>query len=155
MDDSGARFTLSIARALARDLVASFMCAVAVMSAGALVAAASPPASGPVVGAAAFAAHQQSAPAEQENLFWQSIANSTDPADFEAYLEVFPNGVFRRLAENRLAALRSLDGNVPASSGRPAGGVSSPASGSRVFGVGGASLGGAVGVDAPPRRRFL
>ena len=41
--------------------------------------------------------------------------NSTDPADFEAYLEVFPNGVFRRLAENRLAALRAPSG--PASGG--------------------------------------
>ncbi|MCY4059277.1 MAG: hypothetical protein OXG44_14875 [Gammaproteobacteria bacterium] len=35
--------------------------------------------------------------------FWQLIVNSTDPADFEAYLEKFPNGVFRRFAENHLA----------------------------------------------------
>ena len=42
---------------------------------------------------------------EQENLFWQSIMNSTDPADFESYLEQFPNGVFRSLAQNRLRAL--------------------------------------------------
>ena len=63
-------------------------------------------------------ARQQPSPppsADQENLFWQSIVNSTDPADFEAYLEVFPNGVFRRLAENRLAALRAPSG--PASGG--------------------------------------
>ena len=44
---------------------------------------------------------------EADNLFWQSIMNSTNPADFEAYLEVFPTGLFRRLAENRLAALRT------------------------------------------------
>ena len=44
--------------------------------------------------------------AEQESLFWQSIMNSTDPADFEAYLSQFPNGVFRVLAQNRLSALR-------------------------------------------------
>ena len=37
--------------------------------------------------------------------FWQTIMNSTDPADFEAYLAQFPEGVFRVLAENRLAAL--------------------------------------------------
>ena len=43
---------------------------------------------------------------EEDNLFWQSIVNSTNPADFEAYLAKFPNGVFRRLAENRLASLR-------------------------------------------------
>ena len=42
---------------------------------------------------------------EQENLFWQSIMNSTNPADFESYLEQFPNGVFRSLAQNRLKAL--------------------------------------------------
>ena len=53
---------------------------------------------------------QQGTPAvtaEQENLFWQSIMNRTNPADFEAYLELFPNGVFRALAENRLVELRA------------------------------------------------
>ena len=72
-------------------------------------AAAASPATTASSTAAASAAQQQSPPAsaELEGLFWQSIVNSTDPADFEAYLEEFPNGVFRRLAENRLAALRS------------------------------------------------
>ena len=41
---------------------------------------------------------------EAENLFWQSIMNSTDPAEFEAYLAQFPNGMFRTLAQVRLAA---------------------------------------------------
>ena len=41
----------------------------------------------------------------QENLFWQSIVDSTNPADFEAYLQQFPNGVFRVLARNRLEVL--------------------------------------------------
>ena len=41
---------------------------------------------------------------EQDNIFWQSIVDSTDPADFESYLEQFPNGVFRSLAQNRLKA---------------------------------------------------
>ena len=43
--------------------------------------------------------------AEQDMVFWQSIMNSADPADFEAYLRQFPQGVFRALAQNRLAAL--------------------------------------------------
>ena len=43
---------------------------------------------------------------QQETVFWQSIRASTDPADFEAYLELFTNGTFARLARNRLAALR-------------------------------------------------
>ena len=50
---------------------------------------------------------------EQESLFWQSIVNSTNPADFEAYLGQFPNGVFRALAENRLEALRAPGGMCP------------------------------------------
>ena len=84
-------------------------------------------------------------------MFWQSIVNSTDPSDFEAYLEVFPNGVFRRLAENRLASLRLPGGNAPASAGRPAGGVGLPASGSRVSGAGAGGTAFGAGVDA--RRR--
>ena len=51
---------------------------------------------------------------EQENLFWQSIMNSTNPADFESYLEQFPRGVFRSLAQNRLKALRKTPQAEPA-----------------------------------------
>ena len=63
---------------------------------------------------------------EQETVFWQSIANSTDPADFEAYLEEFPDGIFRRLAGNRLEALRD-SGDPPASAEAAVGGVGSAA----------------------------
>ena len=56
--------------------------------------------------------------AQQENLFWQSIVNSTDASDFEAYLRQFPAGTFRSLATNRLAALRGGSGDAPGS--RPA-----------------------------------
>ena len=44
--------------------------------------------------------------AQQENLFWESIAGSEDPAEFEAYLSQFPSGVYAPLARNRAAALR-------------------------------------------------
>ena len=50
--------------------------------------------------------------AEQENLFWQSIMNSNNPAEFEAYLAHFPEGVFRTLAETRLASLRAAPGDA-------------------------------------------
>ena len=53
--------------------------------------------------------------------------NSTDPAEFEAYLAQFPNGVFRALAEARLAALRAPVGDAPTAPGRLAGGVGSSA----------------------------
>ena len=56
---------------------------------------------------------------EVEVVFWQSILNSQNPSDFEAYLEQFPNGVFRALAQNRLATLGVLGGAVPGPVGAP------------------------------------
>ena len=70
-----------------------------------------------------------------EVVFWQSIVNSTNPADFEAYLEQFPNGVFRALAQNRLVSLRSSAGGEAAATGPLVGGVGSPASGARGSGA--------------------
>ena len=52
-----------------------------------------------------------------EVVFWQSIANSTNPAEFDAYLEQFPNGVFRALVEARLVALRGSAGSPSAAGG--------------------------------------
>ena len=43
--------------------------------------------------------------AQQENLFWQSIMAGENPADFEAYLRQFPDGVYAELARNRVADL--------------------------------------------------
>ena len=60
------------------------------------------------------------ATAAQESLFWQSIMNSTNPAEFEAYLAQFPNGIFRALAEARRAALRAPAGATPTAAGRSA-----------------------------------
>ena len=113
---------------------------------GAAAASAAAPAAPPAVSAA----RQQppAASAEVEVVFWQSIANSTNPVEFEAYLAQFPNGVFRALAEARLAALRAPANAAPAVVGRPAGGV---ASGSRVSGAGGTAFGGAAVADAPRR----
>ena len=42
---------------------------------------------------------------EQDVWCWRTIVNSTDPAEFEAYLRHFPTGVFRALAVSRLNAL--------------------------------------------------
>ena len=79
-----------------------------------------------------------SATAEQENLFWQSIMNSQNAADFEAYLSQFPNGVFRMLAQNRLSAL-GMSGGAPS------------ASAFRSGAVGNSDAAIASGVDAPSR----
>ena len=91
------------------------------------------------------------ATAELEGLFWQSIMNSTNPSDFEAYLAQFPNGVFQTLAQNRLTALRQPARAVPAVSGTGVGGRGAPAPGSRVSGVSAPALGAAAGGDV--RRR--
>ena len=114
----------------------------------------SPAGAAPPAAAVAVSAAQQPSPAvgaEVELVFWQSIADSTNPVEFEAYLAQFPNGVFRALAEARLAALRSPANAVPAAAGRSTGGVGSRVSGSPVSGAGGAPFGGAAGVDAPRR----
>lgn len=44
---------------------------------------------------------------QAEVVFWQSIADSTDPADFRAYLAQWPEGVFAPLAHNRLSRLEA------------------------------------------------
>jgi hypothetical protein len=42
-----------------------------------------------------------------ETVFWQTIAQSRDAADFEEYLRRYPQGQFAGLARNRLAVLRT------------------------------------------------
>ena len=82
----------------------------------------------PPPGFGSGSAPQQTLPVvspEQENIFWQSIVDSTNPAMFEAYLAQFPNGVFRalaevRLAEVRLAELRAPGSDLPAANRLPA-----------------------------------
>ena len=56
------------------------------------------------------AAGQASAPAAVDPAlldltFWNSVEDSRDPADFQAYLQEFPGGRFARLARNRIRAL--------------------------------------------------
>ena len=107
---------------------------------GASAAALRSAAAGPAVTPAAAPAAQQPpvATAEQETVFWQSIANSTNPAEFEAYLAQFPNGVFRALAQARLSALGGSAPGPPASAGPlPAAGRISAASGAGSAAAGG------------------
>ena len=78
----------------------------------------------PAAPPAVSAAPQQPPPAsaEVELVFWQSIADSTNPAEFAAYLRRFPNGMFSDLAQIRLEALRSPGGNAPVSARSGVGG---------------------------------
>ena len=91
------------------------------------------------------------ATAELEGLFWQSIMNSTNPADFEAYLQQFPNGVFRALAQNRLVTLRESEGARPAAPASRVDDLGSPSSGSPAAGLSHAGSSGGEAGDA--RRR--
>jgi TPR repeat protein len=44
---------------------------------------------------------------DRDSLFWQSVQASDDPADLEAYLAQFPDGIYAALARNRLTRLRA------------------------------------------------
>jgi hypothetical protein len=59
-------------------------------------------------------------PLRMEMVFWESVRNSTDPADFKAYLEKYPTGNFAALARNRLASLEKVVAPRPAAAPAPA-----------------------------------
>ena len=48
-----------------------------------------------------------------EIIFWQSIQNGDDPADFNIYLEQYPDGAFAALARNRLKRLEATTTEFP------------------------------------------
>jgi tetratricopeptide (TPR) repeat protein len=50
-------------------------------------------------------AQADSSPDTVEITFWNSIQSSTDPADFQAYLDKYPHGYFADLANNRIRRL--------------------------------------------------
>jgi formylglycine-generating enzyme required for sulfatase activity len=61
--------------------------------------------------------------AEQYELtFWESIKDSTDPGDYEAYLQAYPKGRFAALARARIARLKAAKPKVetPAQKAAPA-----------------------------------
>ncbi len=60
--------------------------------------------------AAAPAASTAQGDATIETVFWTSIKDGDDRADFEAYLKRYPDGHYESLARNRLAALQSAAG---------------------------------------------
>jgi len=55
---------------------------------------------------------------DKDALFWQSIMNSDNPDDYQAYLEQFPGGTYAALARTRLVKLmagQKLDFTEPGS----------------------------------------
>ena len=74
--------------------------------------------------AAAGGTETQGGSSALEIAYWNSISNSSNPADFKAYLKQFPGGTFVTLAENRLQALgdpgnKAAAGQVAAASAAP------------------------------------
>lgn len=53
--------------------------------------------------------------ASLEMSFWESIKNSSDPADFQAYLDRFPSGTFAALARRRATRTTASSPSEPAS----------------------------------------
>ena len=64
------------------------------------------PATQTVVTPPTTTALQATSGSETERVFWESIKESRNAADFEAYLKKYPKGDFRALAENRLHILQ-------------------------------------------------
>ena len=57
----------------------------------------------------------QQASVDKEALFWESIKDSSDPGEYEAYLEQYPEGSFAPLAKAKIAKLKT----PPASNQQP------------------------------------
>ncbi len=58
---------------------------------------------------------------DREVVFWQSIFQSRNPEDFQAYLNQFPKGIFVPLAQNKLKSLpRVAAKSAPAAPANPA-----------------------------------
>ena len=81
-------------------------------------AAAAATAVGPAASSSVAPPAVASAPAAEltraEVVFWESIRESTDAADFDDYLARWPAGIYARLATNRVAALRAAASDPPA-----------------------------------------
>ena len=84
-----------------------------------------------------------------EMAFWESIRESTNSADFEAYKRRFPRGNFLELADNRLAALRAAPvSDLPPTPRPPVRDAGSPAAGTgALVGTAGAGAAATAGVS--------
>jgi formylglycine-generating enzyme required for sulfatase activity len=63
--------------------------------------------------------------AADERSYWESIRLSSDPEDFKAYLQKYPNGQYVDLARNSLRRLEAAKNNANTNTaGSPSGGIS-------------------------------
>jgi uncharacterized caspase-like protein len=78
----------------------------------------------PVSQAAPAQPIQQQAAVNMEAMFWESIKDSTDTTEFEAYLQQYPQGSFAPLATAKIAKLNATTQTARAVSQEPAAGAS-------------------------------
>jgi len=71
---------------------------------------------GPAPSSGTTAAAPVVQPVDKEVVFWQSIQNSNSPAQFQAYLDQYPNGTFAALARARIEELKTKPAEVSRSS---------------------------------------
>ena len=71
---------------------------------------------GPAPSSSTTAAAPVVQPVDKEVVFWQSIQNSNSPAQFQAYLDQYPNGTFAALARARIEELKTKPAEVSRSS---------------------------------------
>jgi hypothetical protein len=80
--------------------------------------AAPPPASPPLAAVAQPASGPPAPPTSEaspaELAFWQSVAMSNDPAQYQAYLNRFPNGLFSEVARAKMAQASGAPASPPA-----------------------------------------
>ena len=56
---------------------------------------------------------QRSRVRREENLLWESAQHSNLAADYQAYLNAFPGGVFAQMAKNRIASMETARTSAP------------------------------------------
>lgn len=91
-----------------KDLVFSISSTLSLVQGNPSASAANPPSPPAPVPAAASAPSPAPGGARSvEVAFWESVRDTKNPVELQAYLDQYPNGVFASLARTRLAALRS------------------------------------------------
>ena len=74
----------------------------------------------PMVAHAQMAVDAAGVGSQFELAFWQAVATSNDAAQYEAYLQRYPQGTFSALARVKISALRPQAAPTPASVAAPA-----------------------------------
>ena len=84
------------------------------------------PGAGPTPSGDAAATAPAVQPVDKEVVFWHSIENSTNPSDYQAYLDQYPNGSFVALARSRMEGLKTKTADATTRSGEQLASLTAP-----------------------------